>query len=590
VVSLIATDTGGYASAPDTAAVIVAPAPPPPPTPQTMEKRVTAGGDDAEESATGGVAISSSDLELVFDGNNQTVGMRWTALPIPPGATVTNAWIQFAAKESHTEVTPLTLRGQAADNPAAFTATSGNLSTRLKTGASVSWSPASWTAGQTGAAQRTPDLTAVIQEIVSRPGWASGNALAMIITGTGHRTAWAYEGNAALAPLLHVEFTGVASEPPPVAQLTATQVASPPLTVSANGSGSTDTGSMPIASYRFNFGDGTPQVTTTAPTATAQHTYASPGTYTVTLIVTDTGGYASAPVTTTVTVTTSSGPQIAVYTGYYDTHHPGLTKPKPNPWRGSANTVFVGTPDSPTNNEWDSACIRIVNQGSTTLSGVVVTAQVGSKNFALWGTNSIAPGQNLVLAQTGFENFDGSDLNDAGCYDCNPNDCLTKVSSIIPLVRVTINGTTTTYYDSGQQLNTNGVDAAGCPYTGERNDESEQWEQITTQAPANYAAQQGEAGEVSSLQPIARSLWLGSPYPNPCGDRVVLRFGLKSMGLVRLGLYDVAGRLVRRSVDSVLDADDYQHMMKLDGIPSGAYYCRLDTPDGVLQRTIMVVR
>jgi PKD repeat protein len=58
----------------------------------------------------------------------------------------------------------------------------------------------------------------------------------------------------------------------------------------------------PISTYRFTFGDGTAAVTTTAPTANAQHTYAAPGTYTVTLVATDSGGNASTPVTASVVV------------------------------------------------------------------------------------------------------------------------------------------------------------------------------------------------------------------------------------------------------------------------------------------------
>jgi hypothetical protein len=53
----------------------------------------------------------------------------------------------------------------------------------------------------------TPDLSAVIQEIVSRSGWAPDNALAIIVTGTNERSAWAYDGLKALAPRLYVEYT-----------------------------------------------------------------------------------------------------------------------------------------------------------------------------------------------------------------------------------------------------------------------------------------------------------------------------------------------------------------------------------------------
>jgi PKD repeat protein len=168
-----------------------------------------------------------------------------------------------------------------------------------------------WTAGEAGANQRTPDLAAVIQEIVNRSGWASGNALAIIVTGTGHRTAWSYNGNASLAPLLHVEYATTQTDAAPVARLTVTQVASPALTVNADGSASTDTDATPIASYRFTFGDGTAPVTTTAPTAVSQHTYAAAGTYTVTLVATDAAGLTSNTATQSITVTAPDAPPVA---------------------------------------------------------------------------------------------------------------------------------------------------------------------------------------------------------------------------------------------------------------------------------------
>src|SRR5206468_804921 len=126
----------------------------------------------------------------------------------------------------------------------------------------------------------------------------------------------------------------VRTDTAPVARLTLSQLATPALTVKADGSTSTDTDYAPIASYQFTFGDGTAAVTTTAPTATAQHTYAAAGTYTVTvtatappataqhtyaaagtytvtLVATDSGGNASAAATTSVTVTATDSPPVA---------------------------------------------------------------------------------------------------------------------------------------------------------------------------------------------------------------------------------------------------------------------------------------
>ena len=42
-------------------------------------------------------------------------------------------------------------------------------------------------------------------------GWASNNALVLIITGTGLRTAEAFNGVPAAAPWLHVEFQAAAA-------------------------------------------------------------------------------------------------------------------------------------------------------------------------------------------------------------------------------------------------------------------------------------------------------------------------------------------------------------------------------------------
>jgi hypothetical protein len=179
----------------------------PPPGAGAVERRIATGSDDAEESAAAKMATNNSDIELVYDRSNQRVGLRFTALAIPQGATVTSAWIQFTADETQSEATSLLVQAQAADNPTTFTSTAGNVSTRPRTAASAGWAPAPWTlVGEAGANQRTPELAAVVQEIVSRPGWASGNAMVFIITGTGRRTAESFEGRAVAAALLRVEY------------------------------------------------------------------------------------------------------------------------------------------------------------------------------------------------------------------------------------------------------------------------------------------------------------------------------------------------------------------------------------------------
>ena len=185
----------------------------------SISVRVNAGEDDAEQRTdTGATTITSNDLEPVNDNNDSgqpyAVGVRFTNLAIPAGATITNAYIQFTTDDSPANSAgnaTFTLQGHDVDSAAAFAATANNITSRATTTASVIWSgiPAWSTAGQAGADQRTPDLSSIVQEIVDRPGWTSGNAMAFIVTGasTNHREAESYNGTAAAAPLLVVEYS-----------------------------------------------------------------------------------------------------------------------------------------------------------------------------------------------------------------------------------------------------------------------------------------------------------------------------------------------------------------------------------------------
>ncbi|MBT8199174.1 MAG: hypothetical protein KJO36_01530, partial [Acidimicrobiia bacterium] len=175
----------------------------------TFELRIGMGSDDAEERPSGRVSLSSSDLEMVQDkSNTQVVGLRWDGVSVPQGATIVEAWVQFQADETDTGATNLVIAGHDIDDSVTFVNSSGDVSGRSTTTATVAWTPDPWDeVGRAGPAERTPDLAEVIQEIIDRPQWAAGNGLTLIVSGTGQRTAEAYNGNANAAPLLHITYT-----------------------------------------------------------------------------------------------------------------------------------------------------------------------------------------------------------------------------------------------------------------------------------------------------------------------------------------------------------------------------------------------
>ncbi len=165
---------------------------------------MSAGSDDAEQYSKGTVTLSHSVLIIAYESKttgNQTIGLRFTGLTVPKGATITKAYIEFIAASASSGSGVFTIYGEAADNPLTFSTASKNISLRKKTVANSAWTAGTWTANLTA---QTTDIKTIVQEIINRTGWVSGNSMAFIITGTGTRAAKSFEGGA--APKLHIEY------------------------------------------------------------------------------------------------------------------------------------------------------------------------------------------------------------------------------------------------------------------------------------------------------------------------------------------------------------------------------------------------
>ena len=180
---------------------------------EIQDYQVAHNNDDAEENVSTGVMNrSSSDLEMISDGGTaQLVGIRFRALRIPAGTTITSAVLEFETDETDSGTTSLTIEGQDVDDAGIFTATNSNISSRTTTTASTSWSPGAW--NTVSERHQSADVSAIVQEIVDRAGWSSGNDMVFVITGSGERTAESFNGESDNAPILRVEWDGQMSVP-----------------------------------------------------------------------------------------------------------------------------------------------------------------------------------------------------------------------------------------------------------------------------------------------------------------------------------------------------------------------------------------
>jgi len=177
-------------------------------------------GDDAEQFEVN-VDTIDNDLDLGFDtesGLAQTVGLRFRNLDIPKGVNILDARIVFTSKGISEGDSSFIIRGIAEDNVAAFSNTTNDITDRPTTSSVISWVPDDWSEPAT--AFPTDDVTPIVQEIVNRGGWASGNTMGFVIEGAGGyysnvnpRVAETADGDVSKSPRLKVTYQSTIETP-----------------------------------------------------------------------------------------------------------------------------------------------------------------------------------------------------------------------------------------------------------------------------------------------------------------------------------------------------------------------------------------
>ena len=170
---------------------------------------ILSGNDDVEQLNSGEMYLNSTDIELTDDpdnGGEQIVGLRFQNIQLLAGADITDAYIQFQTDEVSTGTCNLQIHAEASANPTNFGSAFYDLSNRTLTTQMTEWTPVTWPSPQqAGLAQRSPDLSNIIQEITNLPNWSAGNSINFIISGTGSRIAHAYESNPSYVARLVIE-------------------------------------------------------------------------------------------------------------------------------------------------------------------------------------------------------------------------------------------------------------------------------------------------------------------------------------------------------------------------------------------------
>jgi Big-like domain-containing protein len=231
------------------------------------------------------------------------------------------------------------------------------------------------------------------------------------------------------------------------------------------------------------------------------------------------------------TVPASASSGINVFVGYADSLRANATN-FPTPWAGSPQTTFEGCLPV-ASCEYDGGAVRIANNTGSTVTVNAITVHISTCTYTGWPSAILSPGADLIVAQLvsgASEGCSGPSPLHFDTSDIGPNGAswsgICTQSGVQSIVDLTVNGQTTTYTDSGQVLNTGGVDGAACPSPG--GNESIQW---TTIGHAPCRGSQLSLAPATQTHGVGTTATVTATFTNSCGQplsNVAVRFAVLS--------------------------------------------------------------
>lgn len=176
--------------------------------PVTATFQVSSGADDVNQVNT--TLYVGGPTQWLGTGGSSTAsysGLRFTGVSIPKNAQIQSAYLEVYSTQGQWLSIGLNIGAEATGSSAAFSTSAlpsarALTTARLTHSSNVNWSANTW--------YQFTGMQSVIQEVVNRSDWNSGNPLSLVIKGTvgtwGRKFVRSFEGNAAQAPRLVVTY------------------------------------------------------------------------------------------------------------------------------------------------------------------------------------------------------------------------------------------------------------------------------------------------------------------------------------------------------------------------------------------------
>jgi hypothetical protein len=114
------------------------------------------------------------------------------------------------------------------------------------------------------------------------------------------------------------------------------------------------------------------------------------------------------------------------------------------------------------------------------------------------------------------------------------------------------------------------------------------YSRLTHPEPTNIPKARGQQRLVERVLPDGIDLWPN--YPNPFSKVTSFTFRLGEDKHIRLAVYDAMGREVAVVTDADYQRGVHSAVLRGGDLPSGLYFYRLTTDDGVIQRKMLLMR
>ena len=177
----------------------------------TVNLQIAEDADDGHLTVGFGLSPGGVSLAMGRDGFIYHAWLRFVNVTVPQAATITAATLVITGKNGESTAVELLIDGNDADN-AANPVSEAGFDAMARTTAAVAWDfSTTWTAD---VEFTSPDISTVIQEVVDRAGWASGNALIVFVRndlGAGadnRRIGQTYAGAPAKSAKLNITYAG----------------------------------------------------------------------------------------------------------------------------------------------------------------------------------------------------------------------------------------------------------------------------------------------------------------------------------------------------------------------------------------------